>query len=95
MAKFIFRLLQVSPLNGTALSTKFVVMIGEGWIDPEGDIVVFYIHTEKIGQEKICRMNARPISDKMLYDLMLGKGKVNANDTSDICYFVEKSRCIM
>lgn len=74
IAKFFFSFLQVSPLNGTALTTKFVVMIDEGWIDPEGDIVVFYIHMEKMGQEKICRMNARPISNKMLYDLMLGKG---------------------
>ncbi|XP_062615785.1 uncharacterized protein LOC134277467 [Saccostrea cucullata] len=80
---------KISPLNGTALSTKFEVMFGEGWIDPEGDKVMFYVHTQKVGEKKICRMNARSVTDVVSYDLMLGKGEflvhIEACDLQQAC----------
>jgi hypothetical protein len=50
-------------------------MFGEGWIDPEGDKVNFYVHTQMVGEEKVCRMNARSRIDVVSYKLLLGAGK--------------------
>lgn len=49
--------------------------MGEGWIDPEGDRVVFYVHTEKVDEGKVRRMNPRPLTDIVSYDMMLGTGE--------------------
>lgn len=67
--------MKITPQNGSALTTKFTVQMGEGWIDPEGDRVVFYVHTERVDEGKVRRMSPRPLTDIVSYDMMLGTGE--------------------
>lgn len=50
--------------------------MGEGWIDFEGDRVVFYIYIEKVDEGKVRRMSSRFLIDIVFYDMMLEIGEV-------------------
>lgn len=63
--------------------------MGEGWIDPEGDRVVFYIHTEKVDEGKVRRMSPRPLTDIVSYDMMLETGEVMIQNI--LLYFYVKN----
>lgn len=63
--------------------------MGDGWIDPEGDRVVFYIHTEKVDEGKVRRMSPRPLTDIVSYDMMLETGEVMIQNI--LLYFYVKN----
>ena len=65
---------QVTPASGTAFDTLFTVEMDEGWIDPEGDSVSFYIYTQRVGATTRKRLNARGLTDVLSHDLYLPAG---------------------
>ncbi|KAK3096542.1 hypothetical protein FSP39_001147, partial [Pinctada imbricata] len=84
---------QITPENGTAFDTMFMLEMDEGWIDPEGDTVLFYIYTQKVGTNTRKRLNARGLQDVMSHNLMLPSGEfevfVEACDESWACDMTE------
>ncbi|CAG2232790.1 unnamed protein product [Mytilus edulis] len=64
---------QISPSNGTSMTTDFTIDVGDGWTDIDGDSTLFFFSVKEANLDRI-RLNARGLSDVYSYMFKLTEG---------------------